>query len=288
MRQLKITQSSTDRNEKSMQDYLSDISKIPTIDIDEEVALARLIQKGGPEGEKAKEKLIKANLRFVVSAAKQYQGNGVPLADLISEGNIGLIKAAEKFDDQRGFKFISYAVWWIRQSILQSICEDARNVRLPLNNVSLISKYWKMVDEYMQEFQRRPTIEEFAEAFNISRDKATSVLKAAEKTTSIDAPVGDDGDTTMSEQLQGEMSTDRSLDRESLQHDLMTVLQSTLKSRELEILCSSFGINTRVKGIDEISENLNMSRERVRQIRERCLVKLRESNGSHLLRSYLG
>lgn len=288
MRQLKIAQCSTDRNERSIYDYLAEIGKIPTISIEEEVELARQIQKGGPEAEIAKEKLIKANLRFVVSAAKQYQGNGLPLGDLISEGNIGLIKAAEKFDDQRGFKFISYAVWWIRQSIMQSICDTSRSVRLPMNNINLASKYWKMSEEYMQEFQRKPTVDEFADAYHISREKAASVLKAAEKTVSVDAPVGDDNDSSVSDNMQGELSTDATLDRESLQHDLMTVLRSTLKGRELEILCSTFGINSRMMSIEEISESLNMSRERVRQIREHSLLKVRQSIGSNLLRAYLG
>lgn len=288
MRQLKITQSATSRDEKSMQDYLSDISKIPTITVEEEVKLARLVQKGGREGEKAKEKLVNANLRFVVSAAKQYQGCGLPLADLISEGNIGLIKAAEKFDDQRGFKFISYAVWWIRQSILQSICDHSRSIRLPLNNVGLLNKYWKMQDEYMQEFQRKPTVDEFADAFGIDHDKAASVLHAANKMGSIDAPMNEDSESSVSDMLAGEYVTDDALERESLENDLMAVMRSTLKSRELEIICCFFGIKRNMMNIDEISDMLHMSRERIRQIREKSLLKLRDCSGSALLRTYLG
>lgn len=288
MRQIKITQSATIRDDKSVQDYLADINKIPTISIEEEVELARLIQKGGKEGEKAKEKLINANLRFVVSVAKQYQGSGLPLPDLISEGNIGLVKAAEKFDDQRGFKFISYAVWWIRQSIMQSICDHSRSIRLPLNNVGLLGKYWKMQDEYMQEFQRKPTVEEFAEACQIDREKAASILRSANKMNSIDAPLGDDSDSSMADMMSGELATDGNLDKESLANDLLAVMRSTLKKREFEILCCFFGINRSIMNIDEISDMLNMSRERIRQIREKSILKLRESAGSSLLKTYLG
>lgn len=287
MRQLKITQQATSRDERSMQDYLSDINKIDMIDIDQEVELARRIKAGGPDAEQAKQDLVKANLRFVVSVAKQYQGQDVPLGDLINEGNIGLIRAAERFDDERGFKFISYSIWWIRQSILQALSDYGRPIRLPMNNVGLLAKYNQMAKEFQQEFQRDPTIDEFAQAVGITTEKAARLIATASKVSSIDAPKADDNEQTISDGLSSESVTDSALDKESLHYDLLTVLKEVLKQREVQILCEAFGINGPMRTIEEISDTLGMSRERVRQIREQSIVKLQKCNCANILRQYL-
>jgi len=288
MRQLKITQSATSRDEKSISDYLADISKIPELSIEEEIELAQDIHKGGEKAERAKERLVNANLRFVVSVSKQYQGMGLPLPDLINEGNIGLIKAAERFDEKRGFKFISYAVWWIRQGIIQAVCDQGRTVRLPLNNVALLNKYWKMVDEFMQEFQRKPSIEEFADAMGIDTKKAAAIVRAANKTASMDAPVSDDSETTASDFIPSDSQADASVDKESLQTDIISIMKAVLKAKEIEILCGSFGINGPQLSLEELSAKFDLSRERLRQIREHSIIKLRDSSAIGILRSYLG
>lgn len=288
MRQLKITQSATSREDKSIHDYLSDISKIPEISMDEEIEIAQDIHNGGEKAEKAKERIVSANLRFVVSVAKQYQGMGLPLADLINEGNIGLIKAADRFDEKRGFKFISYAVWWIRQSIIQSICDQGRTVRLPLNNVALLNKYWKMHDEFMQEFQRKPSIEEFADAVNIDVSKASAIIKAAGKTSSMDAPLADDSETSGSDMMPSDSKTDENMDKESMKIDVIATMKGILKTKEMQILCGSFGIGCQPMSLDELSEKFELSRERLRQIRERSIDKLRDSSAIGMLRVYLG
>ncbi len=288
MRQLKITQSATSRDEKSISDYLADISKIPELSIEEEIELAQDIHEGGEKAERAKERLVNANLRFVVSVSKQYQGMGLPLPDLINEGNIGLIKAAERFDEKRGFKFISYAVWWIRQGIIQAVCDQGRTVRLPLNNVALLNKYWKMVDEFMQEFQRKPSIEEFADAMGIDTKKAAAIVRAANKTASMDAPVSDDSETTASDFIPSDSQADASVDKESLQTDIISIMKAVLKAKEIEILCGSFGINGPQLSLEELSAKFDLSRERLRQIREHSIIKLRDSSAIGILRSYLG
>ena len=288
MRQLKITQSATSREDKSIHDYFADISKIPELSMDEEIELAQEIHKGGEKAKKAKERIISANLRFVVSVAKQYQGMGLPLADLINEGNIGLIKAADRFDEKRGFKFISYAVWWIRQSIIQSICDQGRTVRLPLNNVALLNKYWKMHDEFMQEFQRKPSIEEFADAVNIDVSKASAIIKAAGKTSSMDAPLADDSETSGSDMMPSDSKTDENMDKESMKIDVIATMKGILKTKEMQILCGSFGIGCQPMSLDELSEKFELSRERLRQIRERSIDKLRDSSAIGMLRVYLG
>ncbi len=288
MRQLKITQSTTSRDEQSISDYLAEVSKIPQLTTDEEVELARKIQSGGPEAEAALEKLVSGNLRFVVSVAKQYQGMGLPLGDIISEGNIGLIRAAERFDETRGFKFISYAVWWIRQSIMSAISEHGRMVRLPQNNVLTLNRYWKMCDEYMQLYQRKPTIEEFAEKFDMDIDKASAIVQAAAKYQSLDAPMSDDSENSASDLMPSESKTDEEVDKESLVSELLLVMQTVLKQREFDIVRKSFGIACPQVSIEELSSREGLSRERLRQIRERSIAKLRECSSINMLRPFLG
>ena len=287
MRQLKISDRLTARSSEAVNLYLSEISRIPTITANEEVELVQAIRKGGKKGERAKNKLIQSNLRFVVSVAKQYQYHGIPLLDLINEGNIGLIKAVEKFDETRGFKFISYAVWWIRQSILTAIADQSRIVRLPLNQVGSLNKINHIISKFEQEHQRYPSAEELSEITNIDEDKIVTCLAADKRYTSIDSPIKDDEDATVADFLQGEDKTDAQLDMESLCADLKTVMKQILNPREYNILCSSFGINCRARDFDEIGEIYNLSRERVRQIREKGIDKIRKSCGANVLRKYL-
>ena len=272
MRQLKIQKSITNRSSEALDKYLVEIGREPMITVDEEIELAQEIHKGGRKGERAKEKLIKANLRFVVSVAKQYQHQGLSLTDLIDEGNIGLVKAAEKFDETRGFKFISYAVWWIRQSILQAIAEQSRIVRLPLNQVSAISKINQVTNEFIQQHNRRPSIHELSEL------------------TGIDEPFSDDDDNSMADMLSGgeDSRTDRSVDFESMSDDLKAVLKKTLKDREITIVTECFGIGCHEKGLEEIGTEMGLTRERVRQIREKAIEKIRESGNARVLMKYLG
>ena len=247
MRQLKIQKSITNRSSEALDKYLVEIGRQPLVTIDEEIELAQAIRKGGPEGEKAKERLVTANLRFVVSVAKQYQHQGLTLTDLIDEGNIGLVKAAEKFDETRGFKFISYAVWWIRQSILQAIAEQSRIVRLP-------------------------------------------TAKADSHHMSIDAPFGEDDDNSMADMLSSgdDSRTDKHVDYESLTSDLDNVLRNVLKDRELKIVKECFGIGCQERGLEEIGAEMGLTRERVRQIREKSIAKLHESGHARILIKYLG
>lgn len=288
MRQLKITQSTTSRDEQSISDYLAEVSRIPQLTTDEEVELARKIQSGGPDADAALEKLVNGNLRFVVSVAKQYQGMGLPLGDIISEGNIGLIRAAERFDETRGFKFISYAVWWIRQSIMSAISEHGRMVRLPQNNVLTLNRYWKMCDEYMQQYQRKPTIEEFAEEYDMDIDKASAIVQAAAKYQSLDAPMGDDSDNSASDLMPSESKTDEEVDKESLVAELLVVMKTVLKQKEFDIIRKSFGIACPQVSLEELSSKEGLSRERLRQIRERSIAKLRECSSINMLRPFLG
>ena len=232
------------------------------ISIDEEIELAQKIRKGGPEGERAKDRLVTANLRFVVSVAKQYQHQGLTLTDLIDEGNIGLIKAAQKFDETRGFKFISYAVWWIRQSILQAIAEQSRIVRLPLNQVGSLSKINHEINKFEQENQRHPSISELSDATSLDEEKISAS--------------GDDS------------RTDRQVDHESMALELNNVLQKVLKEREITIIRECFGIGCHEKGLEEIGDQLGLTRERVRQIREKSIAKLRDSGNARILMKYLG
>ncbi len=290
MRQLKIQKSITNRAGEALDKYLVEIGRVPMISVEEEIELAQKIKKGGREGERAKDKLVKANLRFVVSVAKQYQHQGLGLTDLIDEGNIGLVKAAEKFDETRGFKFISYAVWWIRQSILQAIAEQSRIVRLPLNQVGALSKINAEISKFEQENQRRPSVHELSDLTNIDETKLDQTIKADNHHMSIDAPFQEDDDNSMADVLaSGEDSrADKHVDYESMSHELDTVLRNVLKDREITIVRECFGIGCNEKGLEEIGDQLGLTRERVRQIREKSIVKLRESGYSKLLIKYLG
>mgnify|MGYP000627499521 CR=1 FL=1 len=282
MRQLKIQKSITNRAGEALDKYLVEIGRVPMITVEEEIELAQKIKKGGREGERAKDKLVKANLRFVVSVAKQYQHQGLGLTDLIDEGNIGLVKAAEKFDETRGFKFISYAVWWIRQSILQAIAEQSRIVRLPLNQVGALSKINAEISKFEQENQRRPSVHELSDLTNIDETKIDQTIKADNHHMSIDAPFQEDDDNSMADVLaSGEDSrADKHVDYESMSHELDTVLRNVLKDREITIVRECFGIGCNEKGLEEIGDQLGLTRERVRQIREKSIVQLRESGSS--------
>ena len=286
MRQLKITNSITSRGSQSLEDYLNDISKQPLLTAEEEVKLAQRIHNDDRE---ALERLVCANLRFVVSVAKQYQNQGLTLPDLINEGNIGLIKAAEKFDETRGFKFISYAVWWIRQSILQALAEQSRMVRLPLNQVSAVSRINKLITKFEQEHERKPSADELSELIDETREKIRDSLRANGRPMSMDAPLGDGDDSTLLEVISDDNmpSTDGRMIDTSLATEIDRMLD-TLDEREKTIVEMCFGINNREMTLEEISEKFGLSRERVRQIREKALLKLRHSNKKSLLQEYLG
>ena len=290
MRQLKIQKSITNRSSEALDKYLVEIGRAPLITIDEEIELAQKIKKGGPEGERAKDKLVTANLRFVVSVAKQYQHQGLTLTDLIDEGNIGLIKAAQKFDETRGFKFISYAVWWIRQSILQAIAEQSRIVRLPLNQVGSLNKINHEINCFEQENQRRPSISELAEVTNIDEEKIVQSMMADGHHVSIDAPFQEGEDNTMLDVMPSsdDSRTDRHVDHESMAMELDSVLNKVLKDREIIILKACFGIDQPERGLEEIGDQLGLTRERVRQIREKSIAKLRDSGYAKILMKYLG
>ena len=286
MRQLKITNSITSRGSQSLEDYLNDISKQPLLTAEEEVKLAQRIRNDDRE---ALERLVCANLRFVVSVAKQYQNQGLTLPDLINEGNIGLIKAAEKFDETRGFKFISYAVWWIRQSILQALAEQSRMVRLPLNQVSAVSRINKLITKVEQEHERKPSADELSELIDETPEKIRDSLRANGRPMSMDAPLGDGDDSTLLEVISDDNmpSTDGRMIDTSLATEIDRMLD-TLDEREKTIVEMCFGINNREMTLEEISEKFGLSRERVRQIREKALLKLRHSNKKSLLQEYLG
>lgn len=290
MRQLKIQKSITNRSSEALDKYLVEIGREPMVTLEEEIELAQTIHKGGAKGERAKEKLIKANLRFVVSVAKQYQHQGLSLTDLIDEGNIGLVKAAEKFDETRGFKFISYAVWWIRQSILQAIAEQSRIVRLPLNQVGAMSQINKVTAEFVQQNGRRPSIHELSEITGIDEMKIRQSQNADGHHMSIDAPFSDDDTNSMSDMLASgdDSRTDRHVDYESMASDLDDVLRKVLKERELKIVKQCFGIGCHEKGLEEIGTEMGLTRERVRQIREKSIEKIRQSGNVRILMKYLG
>lgn len=288
MRQLKITQSITNRADKSLEKYLSDISKEEMITAEEETILARKIRNGDQD---ALQKLTKANLRFVVSVAKQYQNQGLPLIDIINEGNVGLIKAAKKFDETRGFKFISYAVWWIRQSILEALSEKSRIIRIPLNQVGVLGKINKVVCKLEQDLERMPTHEEISAALDISECKVSETITASLKASSVDAPLGGNEDSSsMLEVLVNNDSplADRMLIQESLKIEIERSL-STLDPRSKDVIKMFYGIDHICPiSLDEIGNKLEISRERARQIKEKSIKKLRVSTRSKLLKSYLG
>lgn len=288
MRQLKITQSITNRADKSLEKYLSDISKEEMITAEEETILARKIRNGDQD---ALQKLTKANLRFVVSVAKQYQNQGLPLIDIINEGNVGLIKAAKKFDETRGFKFISYAVWWIRQSILEALSEKSRIIRIPLNQVGVLGKINKVVCKLEQDLERMPTHEEISAALDISECKVSETITTSLKASSVDAPLGGNEDSSsMLEVLVNNDSplADRMLIQESLKIEIERSL-STLDPRSKDVIKMFYGIDHICPiSLDEIGNKLEISRERARQIKEKSIKKLRVSTRSKLLKSYLG
>ena len=290
MRQLKIQKSITNRSSEALDKYLMEIGRAPLISIEEEIELAQEIKKGGRGAKRAKDKLVTANLRFVVSVAKQYQHQGLSLTDLIDEGNIGLIKAAEKFDETRGFKFISYAVWWIRQSILQAIAEQSRIVRLPLNQVGSLSKINQEINKFEQKYERKPSLEEISDLTNVDATKIGQSMMADGRHVSIDAPFEEGEDNTMLDVMpSGEDSrTDRTVDYESMAQDVLEVLQRVLNQRETTIICTCFGIGCNELGLEEIADQLALTRERVRQIREKSIIKLRESGNVKILMKYLG
>lgn len=284
MRQLKISKSITTRNE-TLDKYLQEISREPMITVNEEVELAQRIRQGDRT---ALEKLIRANLRFVVSVAKQYQNQGLGLTDLINEGNIGLIKAAEKFDETRGFKFISYAVWWIRQSILQALAEQSRNIRLPLNQVSLLNKISKESAQFEQLLERRPTSAELSELLDIPAEKIEEAFSHSGGSISMDAPFveGEDNSLLYVLPCNDAPTTDRVLMNESLATEIDRTL-STLSDREKEILRMLFGIGCQEMTLEEIGDHFGLTRERVRQIKEKALRRLRNTSRSILLKTYL-
>lgn len=286
MRQLKITRSITNRDYTSLDDYLQEIGREELITPDEEVKLAQRIKQGD---EAARNKLVKANLRFVVSVAKQYQNQGLSLQDLINEGNIGLIKAAERFDETRGFKFISYAVWWIRQSILQAIAEQSRIVRLPLNQIGSINKISKETARLEQELERMPSVEEIADLIEIPENKVAESIRISGKHVSVDAPISADEDATMLDLFtpSDTPSTDQALIQESLAKEIQRAL-SSLTKKERDIINMYYGIGySHPYSLDEIADKYKLTRERVRQIKEKAIKRLKNGNRSKNLRTYL-
>jgi RNA polymerase primary sigma factor len=287
MRQLKISKSITNRETASLDKYLQDIGREELITAEEEVELARRIKSGD---DKALDKLVKANLRFVVSVAKQYQNQGLSLPDLINEGNLGLIKAAQRFDETRGFKFISYAVWWIRQSILQALAEQSRLVRLPLNQVGSLNKIKKATSRLEQEFERPPSVEEIAKKLDIPEHKLDKALRITTRYVSMDAPIAEDEDTKFLDVFVSEDTprTDNNLMRESLNKEIQRSL-STLTEKERDVINLYYGIGmNHGLTLDEIGAKFNLTRERVRQIKEKAIRRLKHTSRSKLLKAYLG
>ena len=287
MRQLKITKQITNRDTASLDRYLQEIAKESLITADEEVELARQIKQGD---EAALNKMVKANLRFVVSVAKQYQNQGLTLQDLINEGNLGLIKAAQRFDETRGFKFISYAVWWIRQSILQSLAEQARIVRLPLNKIGSINKINKTFSKLEQEFEREPTTDEIATALEINSQEVLTAMGTVSRHLSMDAPINHDDEGSMYDLIQDDnaVSPDIKLLSESLRAEIERSL-STLSQREADVIKFYYGLNgVHAHTLEEIGAKFDLTRERVRQIKEKAINRLKQKSRSKILKKYLG
>ena len=288
MRQLKITKSITNRESQSLEKYLQEIGKVELISSEEEVRLAVLIRQGC---QKSLDRLTKANLRFVVSVAKQYQNQGLSLPDLINEGNLGLIKAAQRFDETLVFKFISYAVWWIRQSILQALAEQSRIVRLPLNKVGLTNRIQKAFSQLEQQFEREPSAEELAELLEMDLDEVTASLSISSRHVSMDTPISEGEDGTLLDLLENPNAekTDGNLDHtQSLKTEIDRSLR-TLTERQKEVICYFFGIGVdHPMSLEDIGERFNLTRERVRQIKDKAITKLRATNRVNLLRTYLG
>lgn len=286
MRQLKITKSITNRESASLEKYLQEIGHEELLTTEQEVELAQKIRKGD---KKALERLCKANLRFVVSVAKQYQNQGLSLPDLINEGNLGLLKAAEKFDDTRGFKFISYAVWWIRQSILQAIAEQSRLVRLPLNQVGSVTRIMKEAYKFEQEYERKPSINEMAERIDMPEDKIADAMNANSHEVSVDAPFvnGEEGSIVDSMTNPNYPTTDNELVKESLRTEVERMIK-LLGDREQKVIKAFFGIGEPELTLEEIGVKYNLTRDRVRQIKEKAIRRIRHNTKNKLLKSYLG
>jgi RNA polymerase primary sigma factor len=288
MRQLKISKSITNRESQSLEKYLQEIGKVELITPEEEVKLAEKIKQGD---QKALDRLTKANLRFVVSVAKQYQNQGLSLPDLINEGNLGLIKAAQRFDETRGFKFISYAVWWIRQSILQSLAEQSRIVRLPLNKVGLTNRINKAFSQLEQEYEREPSVEELAEILDLETDEVTASLNISSRHVSMDSPLSDGEENTLMDVMHNPNAenTDEELDhKQSLQTEIDRSLK-TLTERQQEVIRYFFGIGVdHPMSLEDIGERFNLTRERVRQIKDKAISKLKTNTRCKLLKGYLG
>jgi RNA polymerase primary sigma factor len=288
MRQLKITKSITNRESQSLEKYLQEIGKVELISPEEEVKLALRIKQGD---QKALDKLTKANLRFVVSVAKQYQNQGLSLPDLINEGNLGLIKAAQRFDETRGFKFISYAVWWIRQSILQALAEQSRIVRLPLNKVGLTNRIQKAYSQLEQQFEREPSAEELAEILELDIEEVSSTLGISARHVSVDTPLSEGEDNTLIDVMENPNAERAEVNiehKESLKQEIDRSLRS-LTERQKEVICFFFGIGIdHPMSLEDIGERFNLTRERVRQIKDKAITKLRTNNRSQSLRTYLG
>jgi RNA polymerase primary sigma factor len=287
---MRITKQYTNRESQSLDKYLQEIGRVELLSGDEEIDIAKQIKRGGEDGQRALERLTKANLRFVVSVAKQYQNQGLSLGDLINEGNLGLIKAAKRFDETRGFKFISYAVWWIRQSILQALAEQSRIVRLPLNRVGALNKIGKKYSELEQTYEREPTSAELAEQLDMSMSEVTDTIKISGRHLSVDAPFNEGEDNRLLDVLPNEQQPppDYGLMNESLRIEVRRAL-STLSEREAEVVRLYFGLdNEHSLTLEEIGERFNLTRERVRQIKEKAIRRLRHASRSKALRAYLG
>jgi RNA polymerase primary sigma factor len=286
MRQLKITKSITNRDSESLEKYLSEIAKEEMITVEEEVQLAQRIKKGD---QRALERLVKANLRFVVSVAKQYQHQGLSLPDLINEGNVGLIKAAQKFDETKGFKFISYAVWWIRQSILQAIAEQSRIVRLPLNKIGTLNKIHKAFNKLEQEYQRTPQADEISKVVEIPEDKIASTLSMSGRPVSVDAPLVEGEESSLLDLMENKDSpmADIDLVGESLRKEIQRTL-ATLSEKERCVIEMFYGLGKKEMSLEEIGQEIGLSRERTRQIKENALRRLQKSSRNKLLKTYLG
>ena len=286
MRQLKISKSITNRESASLDKYLQEIGHEELLSVEEEVELAQKIKKGDRQ---ALERLTRANLRFVVSVAKQYQNQGLSLPDLINEGNVGLIKAAEKFDETRGFKFISYAVWWIRQSILQAIAEQSRIVRLPLNQVGSVNKINRELNKFEQEHERRPSVDEIADRIDLPEEKIEEAMKANNRHVSMDAPFVDGEDNSLLDVLADNNMpmADKALVQESLRKEIDRAID-LLNDREQKVVRAFFGIGSPEMTLEEIGDKYNLTRERVRQIKEKAIRRLRHNTKNKLLKTYLG
>lgn len=292
MRQLKISRSITSRNNEALDRYLNEIAREPMLTPEEEAELATKIHKGGKEGEQARDRLVSANLRFVVSVAKQYQNQGIFLTDLINEGNMGLVKAAEKFDETRGFKFISYAVWWIRQSIIEALAVKSRIVRVPLNQVGIAGKVNRATEQFVQLNRRIPSTQELSQITGIDENTIESARDANSHTTSIDAPLGnEEGDNSMADILTSDdtsTNSDSQLDRESMNQFINDLLKEVLNEREQTIIRESFGIGVMEKSLEEIADEMGMTRERIRQVKEKAIRKIKYSSAAKILKQYLG